>query len=404
MKKKKIAFALIILILLVLSAVSIHFYKIATAKVEVKLKSTRNIEVYSKVYLSELITSINGKLMEDKLLQTDILGNHEYKFYYINDDNIKVSYILNYNVQDTTPPIIGVPSTFSVTKGYEANLSSEFFCGDNYDDNPKCTIEGEYDLNQEGEYNLIYKAKDKSNNETTQKFKLIVQEKKNSSNSSNNANIKTRNFLDIKEKYKEKNTKIGIDVSRWQGNIDFKKVKEAGVEFVMIRVGSENSDGEYFVDPKFEEYMNGFIKEKIPVGIYYYSYASSKEAAVKEAKWVIKQIQKYEIKLPVVFDWENWKRFHEYKVSFHTLSEIAEAFLDTVEKSGYQGMLYSSKYYLENIWFKTNHKIWLAHYTEKTDYKGDYYIWQLCSNGKIDGINDNVVDVDILYKNNTIIQ
>ena len=61
-------------------------------------------------------------------------------------------------------------------------------------------------------------------------------------------------------------------------------------------------------------------------------------------------------------------------------------------------MLYSSKYYLENIWYKTNYKVWLAHYTESTNYQGEYYIWQLCSNGKVNGINDNLVDLNVMYK------
>lgn len=61
-------------------------------------------------------------------------------------------------------------------------------------------------------------------------------------------------------------------------------------------------------------------------------------------------------------------------------------------------MLYSSKNYLEKIWFKPNTNIWLAHYTSETNYKGDFKIWQMCDDGKIDGIDDNMVDIDIIYK------
>ena len=166
----------------------------------------------------------------------------------------------------------------------------------------------------------------------------------------------------------------------------------------MIRVGSEDKDGNLFVDPKFEEYIKGFNEVKIPVGVYYYSYADSVEDAKKEAKFVLKQIKKYDIDLPVVFDWENWSNYREYNLSFHSLTNVAEAFLSTIEKEGYKGMLYSSKYYLENIWFKTDYDVWLAHYTKQTNYEGKYVMWQLCSNGKVDGINDNMVDIDILYK------
>ena len=61
-------------------------------------------------------------------------------------------------------------------------------------------------------------------------------------------------------------------------------------------------------------------------------------------------------------------------------------------------MNYSSKYYLENIWFKSNSPIWLAHYTEQTNYEGEYKVWQLCNDGKVEGIDDNLVDIDIMYK------
>ena len=74
------------------------------------------------------------------------------------------------------------------------------------------------------------------------------------------------------------------------------------------------------------------------------------------------------------------------------------AFEKTLKESGYDAMLYSSKYYLENVWMHLeNSKVWLAHYTNKTDYKGNYMMWQMTSLAKIDGITENTVDIDILY-------
>ena len=78
------------------------------------------------------------------------------------------------------------------------------------------------------------------------------------------------------------------------------------------------------------------------------------------------------------------------------MTEIAKAYLEVIEDSGYEGMLYSSKNYLEKVWFKTKYPIWLAHYTEQTNYGGEYKFWQLCSNGRIPGINGNV-DVNVMY-------
>ena len=76
---------------------------------------------------------------------------------------------------------------------------------------------------------------------------------------------------------------------------------------------------------------------------------------------------------------------------------MAEDFLKTVEKAGYKGMIYGSKNYLEKIWLPTKYDIWLAHYTDKTNYSGNYKFWQMCDDGKVSGIS-TPVDIDIMYK------
>ena len=143
-----------------------------------------------------------------------------------------------------------------------------------------------------------------------------------------------------------------------------------------------------------------FLEQKIPVGVYFYSYANSIEKAKKDALWVIEQIKDYDVTLPIAFDWENWSSFNKFGISFKTLSECADTFIKTLKDKGYSGVLYSSKNYLEKIWNTMGNDVWLAHYTEKTDYEGDYMMWQLTSGGVIPGITDNTVDVDILYRNN----
>lgn len=399
-KKKLMTIGLITLFCFIILIPSIYclynYFRVKNAKIFVELVDNREVEVFEKKYISDFIKSINGKLEKDNLISTNKLGEKEITFSYVNDDKIKVNYSFKIKVVDKTKPLIVVPSTYAVTEGYNKDLSKEFFCGDNYDDEPICKIEGEYNTDKIGTYNLKYIAQDKSKNISTQKFILKV--KKKEKNKPSKQETKYIDFNDIVKEHKKNNTKIGIDVSHWQGNIDFKKVKNAGVEFAFIRVGTENSEGELYLDKKFENNIKGFNKEKIPVGIYYYSYADSVEKAKKEAKWVVKQIKKYKIDLPVVFDWENWSNYREFNLSFYSLTKVANAFLKEVEKAGYEGMLYSSKYYLENIWHKTKYKTWLAHYTAKTNYEGDYYIWQLCSNGKVEGIPDNTVDLNIMYK------
>lgn len=397
--KKNYIIIFLLLFILIGTPIAYHYYRIATAVKIVVLKKEKVVEVYSEAKISDFIESINGKIENDKLVDTTKVGKHIEKFTYTNDDNIKVDYSFEIKVVDTAPPIVGV-SNKTITTDYSSKLENEFFCGDNYDDKPKCKIEGDYDTTKVGKYSLVFVAKDSSKNETRRRFTLNVIEpvKDTKEDKKESTEPVYKKYEDVVKEYKNKNTKIGVDLSYWQGKINFKKLKKSGVEFAFIRVGSENKEGEFFVDKKFDEYMKGLKENKIPVGVYYYSYADSKEKAKKEAKWVIKQIKKYDIDLPVVFDWENWSHYREYNLSFHSLTEVADTFLSTIEDAGYEGMLYSSKYYLEEIWYPTKYKTWLAHYTKETNYQGKYMVWQICSNGKIDGIPDSLVDIDIMYK------
>ena len=305
------------------------------------------------------------------------------------------NYKFNINVVDKKPPIIWLGSTYNIKKDSEDNIVDKVLCGDDFDPNPNCYIEGNYDLNTIGKYPLEFIAIDSSGNKNTQKFTLNVYDKLNSTSSSN-GNTYT-DFNKVKELYKAEDTKIGLDVSAWQGTIDFEKLKNSGVEFIFIRVGGTiGIEGEYFLDQEFKRNIEEANKYDIPVGLYFYSYANSNEKARENAEWVLKQIKGYKIDLPIAFDWEEWDEFNDYNLSFFNLTSMAKEFINVVEESGYKGMLYSSKSYLENMWFPIEQDIWLAHYTEQTDYIGKYKVWQLCNNGKIDGI-DGYVDINVMY-------
>ena len=394
MKKKIIITTIILIILSTLSIIIYNKWRIANAKIIVELVDNLEIEVYSDTKLSDLIKSINGKLIDDYEINTNTLGVKPIDFNYINDDDIKVSYSFNVKVVDKTPPVIFSSNTLTITQGSESNLEKELFCGDNYDDKPKCEIIGNYDLSQVGNYVLTFVGTDSSNNISTQEFLLTVKEKNTSSTSTK---VNEKDFSDIVNKYKSDKTKIGLDVSKWQGDIDFEKVKNAGVEFVFIRVGTQKGiGGEYILDPKFEQNITGFQNVGIPVGVYFYSYANSTKSAKEDANWVIRQLQNYNLELPVVFDWENWSFYQEFNKSFYNLTQMANTFLSTIEKNGYKAMLYSSKNYLEKVWLETKYPIWLAHYTEKTNYQGTYKVWQLTANGKVQGISGNV-DINVMY-------
>ena len=164
--KKNIIIISTIIILVILGIIGFNtynYYKIKNAKINIELIDNLNIEFNTKVYLSDIIKKINGTYI-DQEIPTTKLGENTIKFNYINDDKIKVSKDIKYNVVDTIPPFINLPSKYSVIVGSEDNLLKNIMCADNIDDNPSCSIEGEYNLEEVGSYSLIFKAVDKSGN------------------------------------------------------------------------------------------------------------------------------------------------------------------------------------------------------------------------------------------------
>ena len=396
--KKTILIVSIILGVILLSIGGFLLYKyiqVKNAVIKVELKDNLEADFADTLRVSSFIENINGKIVDDYYLDTDSLGKKKVDFQYINDDGIKLKYSYEINIVDKEAPLIWLGKSYNVVKGSEDNLLEKIMCGDNYDNDPICVIEGNYDLNKVGSYNLVFKATDSSKNVSEKKFTLNVNEPSNKGGSNGVKSV--TEFSDVIKNYKTDNTQIGIDVSKWQGDIDFSKLKNAGVEFVIIRVGSSNGiDGENFVDSKFIQNIKNANSVGIPVGVYFYSYANSVDRAVSDAKWIIEQLKDYKVDLPIAFDWENWGSFNKYELSFFGLTNMAKKFMDTVKDAGYDAMLYSSKTYLENIWMSVDYPVWLAHYTKNTNYTGDYSYWQLCSNGRVEGINGDV-DIDIRY-------
>lgn len=396
--------ALIILIISLISLLIIfigtklyQFIRIKTAKIEIELVDNLRLEFNDNKKVSEFIENINGVIIDDYVIDSSKVGTQTVFFDFVNDDGIKLKYSYDIEIVDDVEPVIWLGNSYSIERGTTFNIDS-ILCGDNYDSNPKCYIEGLYDSSKVGSYPLVFKAIDSSGNEAIQNFVLNVYEPSNntSNNKTSTEKVYTK-FSDIVKNYKTNINKIGIDVSKWQGDIDFSKVKQTGVEFVIIRIGyTKGTNGEYVLDSKFIDNIKGATENNIPVGLYFYSYANSRDHAYRDAEWVIEQIKDYDIELPIAFDWEEWKSFNEYNLSFFELTNIGESFLERLEQEGYKGMLYSSKSYLDYIWFPTKYDIWLAQYSSKTTYEGNYRIWQLCDDGVVDGIQ-GTVDIDIMY-------
>ena len=274
-------------------------------------------------------------------------------------------------------------------------------CADDYDDNVKCSILGKYNLKKVGTYNLKITATDFSKNNTTKEFTLnVVAKESNTQNQTDNTSFVDYN--DVYKKYKTNKTEIGIDISKWQKKIDFNKLKASGVEFVILKIGGQKElNGKTIMDPKFKKNIEAATKANLKIGLYFYSYAKSPQEAKNQARFIIKEIRKsnYKIDLPIAFDWENWLEYNKFNISFNSLNNIAKSFIKEINSSGYQATLYSSEYYLDTIWFAEDYdNIWVANYGNLT-HKPKYKLWQMCSDGKVDGIN-NYVDIDILYKDN----
>ena len=388
---KKVLFLILLVVIFVVGFIFYNDYRIKHAVINVETIDNLDIEVYSKIKLSDLIKSINGKLINDKTINTSKIGEKEIKFKYINDDNIEVSYSFFINVVDIISPVISEVSVINVYEGSSDNIKKRIFCADNYDKNPACTIEGDYDLNKVGNYKVLFKAGDKFGNISTQDLIINVLARGNTKEEPT-----ITYYDDIYSKFKNENTAIGIDLSYYQGNVDFDKLKDK-IDFVFLRVGyGKNRDNKYVLDNKFEEYITNFNKLGIPVGVYFFSYDESNKDALESASWVLKQIKKYKIKLPVVYDWEDFSNFSDYQMSLYNLNDMANTFIKKIEKEGYKTMLYSSKNYLKYAWYD-NYNVWIAHYNENENYENKYKLWQLCDDGKIDGINGSV-DIDIMYK------
>ena len=248
------------------------------------LKKDLKVTVYSNKKISDFIKNIDGKIINDNKIDTNSLGNKKISFIYLNKHGKKRRGTFTIKVIDDVKPIIWLSSIYYVKKGSSDTIKSSIMAADNYDKNLSRKIVGTYDLNTIGSYKLTYVAADKSGNESKKDFTLKVYEPVKTSSKTNSLEYGI-SFNDIVKKYKTKNNEIGIDVSRHQEIIDFKKVKESNASFVIIRLGyQEGVNGKYKVDPYFYKNIKNAIKNNLKVGVYFYSYANSTIEAKKQAK------------------------------------------------------------------------------------------------------------------------
>ena len=187
----------------------------------------------------------------------------------------------------------------------------------------------------------------------------------------------------------------GIDVSVYQGQIDWQKVKAQGVDFVFIRLGNRGTtEGELYADEMAQSYYSGAKSAGLQVGAYFFSQAISVEEAVEEAEFALTLVEGWELDLPIVYDWEYiGKDARTGKMKRKLLTDCTLAFCQTIEAAGKQPMIYFNEsqgkdlLYLDQL---QQYPFWLAKYNGELDfpYRVDY--WQYTETGKVDGITGEV--------------
>ena len=359
---------------------------------KITLKTAGAVEVYDTVLLRDYITEPEIRLEnKNSRLDTSKTGTVEQSVRFTYQGQ---SYTQNirYQVVDTTPPLLlngGYNTVIETGKPFDLNKCVGF--GDNYDKSPRLTYTGQVDTAVPGKYPITATVTDAAGNKTSWDLTVTVADKLPTYTDT----ASRLSFSDFAEAYGGKNKRLGIDVSKWQGKINFEAVRDAGCQFVIMRIGHGRNGME--MDEYYRSNMAGAKSAGLDVGVYFYSTANTEKAVRQEARWIAENLKGEKLDFPVVFDWESFSNFQKYGMSIHDLNMLFEAFADELQKQGYSAMLYGSKNYLQNFWYpQKKYPVWLAHYTDQTDYPGDYAIWQMSCRGRIPGIAGDV-DLDIQY-------
>ena len=195
--------------------------------------------------------------------------------------------------------------------------------------------------------------------------------------------------------------RLGIDVSEHQGHIDWEQVREGGMEFAFIRIGYRGySQGGIYTDLCAAENLRAAREAGLDVGVYFYSQAVSIEEAAEEALFCIRFLENTELELPVVFDWEYVsEEARTGAVDRDTLTRCAQVFCETIEKSGYEAMVYFNPSIARDamdIALLQDYPFWLAMYSNEMDYPYAVEFWQYTEHGTVPGIEGDV-DLNIQF-------
>lgn len=192
----------------------------------------------------------------------------------------------------------------------------------------------------------------------------------------------------------------GIDVSKYQGNIDWGAVAASGINFAIIRVGYRgSSSGALIQDPNFKKNISGATKAGIKVGLYFFTQAVNEAEAVEEASMAMSLASGYKVTYPIFIDTERASDGRANGLSKSARTAVVKAFCQTIRNGGYKAGVYASKSWYANQLNASalnGYCIWVAQYNSSCTYSGKYDMWQYSSKGSVSGIKGNV-DMNISY-------
>ena len=197
--------------------------------------------------------------------------------------------------------------------------------------------------------------------------------------------------------------RVGVDVSKYQGTVDWSAVKESGVDFAILRLGYRGyKNGKLVMDPAFYTNLQGCLDNDIEVGVYFFSQALNYDEGVEEAKYVISALRNYNITYPVVFDWEPYDasvNARTKNITDEQLTQAALGFLETVDNAGWKAMLYGNLTYFYRHFDMSQvgtYPLWLALYSKTYSFYYACDIWQYSSTGSLPGVKGEV-DLNIQF-------
>lgn len=194
----------------------------------------------------------------------------------------------------------------------------------------------------------------------------------------------------------------GIDVSSYQGEVDWHQVAEAGVDFAIIRLGYRGYESGKLVEDKFaRQNLEGAAEAGIQLGVYFFSQALNPNEAREEARFVLDMIDPYEIAMPVVFDWEhvNSETARTNGMNPYAATDCAQAFLEVIDEAGYWPMMYFNSFQSRKLFYLDqlmDYDFWLALYSDRMSFPYKVDMWQYTCTGTIPGVIGDV-DVNVLF-------